>query len=203
MSEPTRDGAAPGHIPDHDLDDLVSTVTQLVTATRKQNETLSRLTDEEPSVNDGTEGEAESDEAQTPASATAEAALAASEKAPTTIFILALDGMAYTEELATLTNWVDALLLPVYGREVTTSRPWCEQWLEHPEAVARLHALWLAWQQLTDVEAGLTGPSTWHRDHLDPTLLQLRTPDGPFGACTTNATRPDHRLLASPQSAGA
>ncbi|MET7843731.1 DUF4913 domain-containing protein [Streptomyces sp. NPDC005356] len=203
MSEPARDGAVPVRIPDHDLEDLVSTVTQLVTATRKQNETLSRLTDEEPSVNDGTEGEAESDEAQTLASATAEAALAASEEAPTTIFILALDGRAYTEELATLTNWVDALLLPVYGREVTTSHPWCEQWLEHPEAVARLHALWLAWQQLTDVKASLTGPSTWHRDHLDPTLLQLRTPDGPFGACTTNATRPNHRLLAAPQSAGA
>ncbi|MFC9460571.1 DUF4913 domain-containing protein, partial [Streptomyces sp. NPDC056983] len=132
-----------------------------------------------------------------------EAAPAASEKAPTTIFILALDGTAYTEELAALTNWLDDLLLPVYGREVTTSRPWCQQWQDHPEAVARLHALWLAWQQLTDVEAGLTGPSTWHRDHLDPTLLQLRTSDGPFGACTTSATRPNHRLLAFPQPPGA
>lgn len=197
MSEPARDSTAPVRIPDHDLDDLVSTVTQLVTVTRKQNETLARLTDEEPSINDGTEGEAESDDAQTPASATAEAVLAASEEAPTTIFILALDGTAYTEELAALTKWLDDLLLPVYGREVTTSRPWCQRWQDHPEAVARLHALWLAWQQLTDV-GGLTGPSTWHRDHLDPTLLQLRTPDGPFGACTTSATRPNHRLLASP-----
>ncbi|MFB8267452.1 DUF4913 domain-containing protein [Streptomyces sp. NPDC055955] len=203
MSEPARDNAEPVRIPDHDLNDLVSTVTQLVTATRKQNETLARLTDEEPSINDGTKGEAKSDDSQTPASATAEAAPAASEKAPTTIFILALDGTAYTEELAALTNWLDDLLLPVYGREVTTSRPWCQQWQDHPEAVARLHALWLAWQQLTDVEAGLTGPSTWHRDHLDPTLLQLRAPDGPFGACTTNATRPNHRLLASPQPPGA
>ncbi|MFF1257381.1 DUF4913 domain-containing protein [Streptomyces sp. NPDC058321] len=193
MSEPARDGAEPVRIPDHDLGDLVSTVTQLVTATRKQNETLARLTDEEPSINDGTDGDAESDGAQT----------AASEEAPATIFILALDGTAYTEELAALTNWVDDLLLPVYGREVTAIRPWCQQWPKHPEAVARLHALWLAWQQLTDGEAGLTGPSTWHRDHLDPTLLQLRTPDGPFGACTTSATRPNHRLLDSPQSAGA
>ncbi|MGW6752440.1 DUF4913 domain-containing protein [Streptomyces sp. NPDC055817] len=202
MSEPARDGAEPVRIPDHDLDDLVSTVTQLVTATRKQNETLARLSDEEPSINDGADGEAESVGAETSPSAAAQTAPDTSAEAPTSIFILALDGTAYTEELATLTIWVDALLLPVYGREVTTSRPWCEQWLEHPEAVARLHALWLAWQQLTDVEAGLTGPSTWHRDHLDPTLLQLRTPDGPFGACTTNATRPNHRLLASPQSAG-
>ncbi|MFC9534882.1 DUF4913 domain-containing protein [Streptomyces sp. NPDC056975] len=198
MSEPAWDGAAPARIPDHDLDDLVSIVTQLVTATRKQNETLARLTDEEPSINDGANGEAESDGAQTAVSAAAEAAPAAPEEAPTSIFILALDGTMYTNELAALTHWVDDLLLPVYGREVTTSRPWCQQWQEHPEAVARLHALWLAWQQLTDVEAGLTGPSTWHRDHLDPTLLQLRTPDGPFGACTTSATRPNHRLLASP-----
>ncbi|MFC9455908.1 hypothetical protein ACFT16_09160, partial [Streptomyces sp. NPDC056983] len=67
MSEPARDDAEPVRIPDHDLDDLVSTVTQLVTATRKQNETLARLTDEEPSINDGTEGEAKSDDSQTPA----------------------------------------------------------------------------------------------------------------------------------------
>ncbi|MBM9506855.1 DUF4913 domain-containing protein [Streptomyces sp. KK5PA1] len=65
----------------------------------------------------------------------------------------------------------------------------------------RLDALWLAWQQLTDTEAGLTGASTWHRNHLDPTLSRLRAPDGPFGACTTNTNRPTHRLLATPATA--
>ncbi|MFE2864902.1 DUF4913 domain-containing protein [Embleya sp. NPDC059259] len=128
---------------------------------------------------------------------------AGSESKPktTSICILAFDPPQYTAELAALRLWVEDLLLPVYGREISTNRPWCERWQEHPEAVVRLHGLWLAFQQLTDAEAGLTGPATWHRDHLDPTLAQLRDPGGPFGACTTNATRPNHRLLASPAAA--
>jgi hypothetical protein len=93
---------------------------------------------------------------------------------------------------------VHYLFLPVYGREISTTRPWCTKWWEHPEAVARLHALWLAWQQLTDAEAGLSGPSTWHRDHLDQALVHLRAPDGPFAACTTSPARPTHRVLATP-----
>ena len=114
------------------------------------------------------------------------------------MFILALGGEKYATELAALAGWVNYLFLPVYGREISTTRPWCDQWHEHPEAVARLHALWLAWQQLTDAEAGLSGPSTWHRDHLDQALVHLRAPDGPFAACTTSPTRPNHRVLATP-----
>ncbi|MFJ2417494.1 DUF4913 domain-containing protein [Streptomyces brevispora] len=117
---------------------------------------------------------------------------------PASVFILALGGEAYAVELAALSTWVKHLLLPIYGREISTSRPWCTRWQEHPEAVARLHALWLAWQQFTDAEAGLPGPSTWHRDHLDQTLVHLRAPDGPFAACTTSPTRPNHRVLATP-----
>ncbi|SOE32562.1 DUF4913 domain-containing protein [Streptomyces sp. OK228] len=202
MSEPAHE-SKPVRIPDHDLDDLVATVTRLVTESRKQSETLARLTDDQPSP----QGSEQADAAHLGGTASASAAAegnphAPVEGGPTSVFILALGAKAYAVELAALTNWVHDLLLPVYGREITTGRPWCRQWQEHPEAVARLHALWLAWQQLTDAQAGLTGPSTWHRDHLDPALLQLRTPDGPFGACTTSAARPHHRLLASPEPAG-
>jgi hypothetical protein len=130
-----------------------------------------------------------------PATKTADASQA---DGPSSRFILALRGKAYAVELAALSNWVNCLLLPVYGREITTTRPWCDQWHEHPEAVARLHALWLAWQQLTDSKAGLSGPSTWHRDHLDQAMVHLRAPDGPFAACTTSPTRPNHRVLATP-----
>ncbi|MGW2702371.1 DUF4913 domain-containing protein [Streptomyces sp. NPDC001340] len=198
MSESAHE-SEPVRIPDHDLDDLVATVTRLVAESRKQGETLARLTDDQPSEDDSEP--ADPAHPESPASASAPAEGNAND-GPASVFILALGAKAYAEELAALTNWVHNLLLPVYGREITTGRPWCRQWQEHPEAVARLHALWLAWQQLTDVQAGLTGPSTWHRDHLDPALLQLRTPDGPFGACTTSATRPHHRLLASPEPAG-
>ncbi|RSN18719.1 DUF4913 domain-containing protein [Streptomyces sp. WAC 01325] len=202
MSEPAHE-SEPVRIPDHDLDDLVATVTRLVAESRKQGETLARLTDDQPAPQDGEPAGPEHPESPASAPSPAEAnAGGAKNDGPASVFILALGAQAYAVELAALTNWVHNLLLPVYGREITTGRPWCHQWQEHPEAVARLHALWLAWQQLTDVQAGLTGPSTWHRDHLDPALLQLRTPDGPFGACTTSAARPHHRLLASPEPAG-
>ena len=73
-------------------------------------------------------------------------------------FILYLDGAEYAEEMRALAVWVGDLLLPVYGREVTSQQPWCPRWWEHLEAVARLHALWLAWQELTDPTAGASGP---------------------------------------------
>lgn len=203
MSQPAHQ-SEPVRIPDHDLDDLVATVTRLVAESRKQGETLTRLTtDEQPSEEDDEQADTEHAGDTAPsASPAAGGPSAATAEEPASVFILALAPKAYAEELAALTNWVHNLLLPVYGREITTSRPWCRQWQEHPEAIARLHALWLAWQQLTDLQAGLTGPSTWHRDHLDPALLQLRAPDGPFGACTTSAARPNHRLLAAPEPAG-
>ncbi|QDY78181.1 DUF4913 domain-containing protein [Streptomyces qinzhouensis] len=184
MSEPLPD--EPVRVADHDLNDLVSTVNRLVTEAQRQGETIARLS------GDDAEDEVESPEAASPA------AEDGAPEGPSSVFILALAGAAYEEELAALENWVKRLLLPVYGREITTGRPWCFQWSEHPEAIARLHGLWLAWQQFTDTEAGLAGPSTWHRDHLDPTWLQLRAPDGPFGACTTSPARPSHRLLAAP-----
>ncbi|WP_026328410.1 DUF4913 domain-containing protein [Streptomyces sulphureus] len=191
MSEST-DEHEPVRVPDHNLDDLVATVSGLIAETRKQGETLARLTDAQPSPPGGDEEESGRETAASSEGGSAEAS---------SVFILAMAGQAYAEELAALKTWVEDLLLPVYGREITSTRPWCPQWTEHPEAVARLHALWLAWQQFTDAEAGLAGPSLWHRDHLDPTLMQLRAPDGPFSACTTSPSRPNHRLLAAPDPA--
>ncbi|MFJ3713041.1 DUF4913 domain-containing protein [Streptomyces sp. NPDC090053] len=179
----------PFRVPDGDLDDLASTLAKTMAEVRQHGVILDRLGSEPAPAS-----------AELPPPDGVPAALAASTQVdvPTSVFILALGGEAYAIEIAALSDWVNYLFLPVYGREISTSRPWCEQWHEHPEAVARLHALWLAWQQLTDAEAGLSGPSTWHRDHLDQTLAHLRAPDGPFAACTTSATRPNHRVLATP-----
>ncbi|MFJ2626854.1 DUF4913 domain-containing protein [Streptomyces sp. NPDC087532] len=200
MAEPAHE-SDPIRVPDHDLDDLVSTVARLVAESRKQGQTLARLIDDTPPSDDegggAGLGAGKDSMVESPATEPGD-----EQERPAPIFILAFDGTAYAEELTALTRWVHDLLLPVYGREITTGRPWCRQWQEHPEAVARLHALWLAWQQLTDPEAGLAGPATWHRDHLDLTMLQLRSPDGPFGACTTSPARPNHRLLAAPEPAG-
>ncbi|GAA2273244.1 DUF4913 domain-containing protein [Streptomyces roseiscleroticus] len=187
-TSPATQGPEPFRVSDADLDDLASTLAKTMAEVRQHGVILDRLDSEPESAASQTTDEA------------AEAQVADGKKAdgPASVFILALSGEAYAVELAALSDWVNYLFLPVYGREVSTSRPWCAQWHEHPEAIARLHALWLAWQQFTDTEAGLSGPSTWHRDHLDQTLAHLRAPDGPFAACTTSASRPNHRVLASP-----
>ncbi|AXI91101.1 DUF4913 domain-containing protein [Streptomyces sp. ETH9427] len=187
-TSPTTSGPEPFRVSDADLDDLASTLAKTMAEVRQHGVLLDRLGSEPESA------------AGQPADEAPEAEAADDRQAdgPASVFILALGGEAYAVELAALSDWVNHLFLPVYGREISTSRPWCAQWHEHPEAVARLHALWLAWQQFTDAEAGLSGPSTWHRDHLDQTLAHLRAPDGPFAACTTSASRPNHRVLATP-----
>ncbi|MET9321063.1 DUF4913 domain-containing protein [Streptomyces sp. NPDC003038] len=106
------------------------------------------------------------------------------------LFILYLEGEEYDRELRSLATWVNFLLLPVYGRETRSAEPWCPRWWEHLEAVARLHGLWLVWQELTDPAAGASGPAVWHRDHLGPTMRELRDPGGPFAGCKEGSHRP-------------
>ncbi|MFE7216333.1 DUF4913 domain-containing protein [Streptomyces sp. NPDC057611] len=190
MSDPGKATPEPEpfRVPDDDLDDLASTLAKTMAEVRQHGVILDRLSSEPVSAPQPTAD-----------TSTADTGLGADKSdAPASVFILALGGEAYAVELAALSDWVNYLFLPVYGREISTARPWCDRWHEHPEAVARLHGLWLAWQQLTAAEAGLSGPSTWHRDHLDQALVHLRAPDGPFAACTTSPTRPNHRVLATP-----
>ncbi|WP_059006608.1 DUF4913 domain-containing protein [Streptomyces specialis] len=177
MPDTPQNTPAPFRVSDDDLEDLASTLAKTVAQVRQHGLLLDRISDAEPRAGDSARKR---------------------DEGPASAFILALDGDAYAAELAALTDWVNYLFLPVYGREISTTRPWCHRWHEHPEAVARLHALWLAWQQLTDIDAGPTGPSVWHRDHLDQALVHLRAPDGPFAACTTSPGRPHHRLHRPP-----
>ncbi|NEA56592.1 DUF4913 domain-containing protein [Streptomyces sp. SID13666] len=192
MSDPTpaTPEPEPFRVSDEDLDDLVTHLAKTMAEVRQHGVILDRL-DSEPGPAPVPPQPAEADPDTEPAAADQAGG-------PMSVFILALGEKAYAVELGALSAWVNCLFLPVYGREISTTRPWCDQWHEHLEAVARLHALWLAWQQLTDAEAGLSGPSTWHRDHLDQALVHLRAPDGPFAACTTSPNRPNHRLLATP-----
>ncbi|MFG2919057.1 DUF4913 domain-containing protein [Kitasatospora sp. NPDC048298] len=191
MSDPMPGPAEPEpiRIPDEDLDDLVSALHRTMAEVRQHGVILDRLG-------------SEADDAPGPGSTEPGPVPADEPEAAPPLFILAMGGAQYAAELAELSFWVTHILLPVYGREIGSTRPWCAKWHEHPEAVARLHALWLAWQQLTTTEAGHAGPSTWHRDHLDHALLQLRAPDGPFAACTTSPSRPAHRVLATPDQLG-
>ncbi|MBN3933208.1 DUF4913 domain-containing protein [Streptomyces verrucosisporus] len=112
--------------------------------------------------------------------------------------ILELEGEEYEDELDALSDWVDDFLLPVYGAEVTTAAPWCLRWQEHDDVVAWLHALWLAYQQHRDPEAGPSGLFVWHRDFLAHAVGAIRAPGGPLSACMTSPERPAHRLLPGP-----
>ncbi|MFI0141537.1 DUF4913 domain-containing protein [Streptomyces luteogriseus] len=110
-------------------------------------------------------------------------------------FILLLDSPQYDDELRALIEWVEGVLVPGYLGEPSADARWCHLWWEHPVAIARLHAAWLAWQELTDpVSCGYTGPSVWHRDHLDPAMRELRGPTGPFQGCTKGEHQINHRL---------
>ncbi|MGW1988007.1 DUF4913 domain-containing protein [Streptomyces collinus] len=109
--------------------------------------------------------------------------------------MLLLDSPEYDEELRALIEWVEGVLVPGYLAEPSADARWCHLWFEHPVAVARLHACWLSWQELTDpATCGYTGPGVWHRDHLDPCLRELRGSTGPFEACTKNGNQIQHRM---------
>ena len=186
MSEPTTAAPEPEPEPfrvaDENLGDLASTLAATMAEVRQHGVILDRLGSEPATPPDV--------EPADNADPNAEAAKATPDSGPASVFILALGGEAYDTELAALADWVHYLLLPVYGREISTTRPWCEKWYEHPEAVARLHALWLAWQEYTDPEAGVSGPAVWHRDHLGPVMTELRAPNGPFAGCRPGGHRP-------------
>ncbi|MDQ0808445.1 hypothetical protein QFZ63_000159 [Streptomyces sp. B3I7] len=98
-------------------------------------------------------------------------------------FILYLEDPERSEAIERLVFWVHYLVLPVYADETSSSAPWCPRWWEHTKAVTYLYALWMAWQELTDFNGGLTGPAVWHRDFLAPTMAILRDPSGPFAGC--------------------
>jgi hypothetical protein len=78
----------------------------------------------------------------------------------------------------TVGDWVEGWLVPLWRR---APRRWCPQWWRHPEAAARLDAMWQAWEQLR-LEPGV-GPSVFLRDHLDPHMAVLTSDEGPFARC--------------------
>lgn len=92
-------------------------------------------------------------------------------------------GRTPAPQFASCEGWVNGWLLPVWtrslgGNDVT----WCPQWWRHPEAVARLTALWLSWEQLR-MEPG-TGMSAWWRDHADHHLPVLLAERNVFKGCS-------------------
>jgi hypothetical protein len=78
--------------------------------------------------------------------------------------------------------FVTEQLVPMYRRPLGgPSVTWCPQWWRHAEAIARLEALWRAWEHLRLDPA--TGMSVWFRDHADHHMAVLLSSDGPFKGC--------------------
>lgn len=167
-----------------DIEDLKAKLAAL----SAQVEALTRGGDADP-------GEASADDAATAGGETAETAAEEEDEWKYPPFILLLDPPEYDAELRGLVEWVEGVLVPGYLAEPSADAKWCHLWFEHPVAIARLHAAWLAWQECTDpASCGYTGPSVWHRDHLDPALRELRGSSGPFAGCVKGEHQLAHRL---------
>lgn len=76
-------------------------------------------------------------------------------------------------------EFVREYLRYVYQRKIDgRTACWSPRWWTSAEAVARLEALWRAWEHLRLDPA--TGPSVWWRDHADPHMRVLMDSTGPF-----------------------
>lgn len=99
----------------------------------------------------------------------------------------------------TVEAFVTQLLAPTYRRSLGgLGVAWCPQWWRHAEAIARLEALWRAWEHLR-LDAA-TGMSVWYRDHADHHMAVLLSADGPFKGCGRLGHR-EGRLDALPVDA--
>lgn len=78
--------------------------------------------------------------------------------------------------------FVEDYLSIAYARDIDNRTTyWCPEWWRHPEALARLDALWRAWEHLRHDNA--LGPSLWWRDHADHHMPALLGAEGPFKRC--------------------
>jgi hypothetical protein len=90
---------------------------------------------------------------------------------------------------ADVEGFVVGFLAPTIARKLVSGGrglTWCPQWWMHAEAIARLMALWEAWEALR-LDGG-TAMGTWWRDHCGPQLgVLMNGEEGPLHLC-----KPDH-----------
>lgn len=97
----------------------------------------------------------------------------------------------------TLDEWVEDWFAVHYARTFN----WCAQWDEHPEAVARLHALWTAWE--TAQRNPDTGMTHWYVHFADPIVHELTATRGTFISCGHDRHRTPPPLRCDPDSSTA
>ena len=90
-------------------------------------------------------------------------------------------------------EFVRERLIHLYRRRVgggNATYRWAADWWNYPEAIARLEAMWRAWEHLR--LDGATGSSRWWIEHADHHMPILMSTDGPFAKATdsNNAGEP-------------
>lgn len=98
------------------------------------------------------------------------------------------------KESKAFTSWVRERLHRFESHDDRTGQ-WCSQWWDHPEAVDRFHALWVAYIA-AESEGELSG---WWVNHWDRHFAFLFSKSGVFSQCAAGEhkdfTDPDHRQL--------
>jgi hypothetical protein len=99
-------------------------------------------------------------------------------------------------------EFVRERLIHLYSRRVgpgNASFRWAADWWRYPEAIARLEALWRAWEHLR-LDAA-TGSSAWWIEHADHHMPILMSTEGPF-AKSEDSNKPGEPLPYTPPPAG-
>lgn len=90
-----------------------------------------------------------------------------------------------TKERNAFTAWVSERL-DRYESQGDRTGQWCPQWWEHPEAVDRFHALWVA-HMAAEAEGELSG---WWVNHWDRHVAFLFSREGVFSQCAGDKHKP-------------
>jgi hypothetical protein len=97
-------------------------------------------------------------------------------------------------------EFVRERLIHMYKRKVGPQNDghyrWAADWWNYPEALARLEAMWRAWEHLR--LDGATGSSIWWIEHADHHMPILLDPDGPFAKSTDRNKHGDPLPYATP-----
>ncbi|WP_422117765.1 DUF4913 domain-containing protein [Brachybacterium sp. UNK5269] len=83
---------------------------------------------------------------------------------------------------ANVHDFVVRYLTPSWVRRIDRETNWCRQWYRHPEAHARLDALWRSFEAHR-VSSDANAMAIWWRDFADPTMSALTRRKGPFEQC--------------------
>lgn len=126
---------------------------------------------------------------------TAATAAAEAELNPAPAGTHAQAGDAPTLYFGSVDEFVREFVCPIFrrnvGEEGRADYRWSARWWESAEAIARLEAMWRAWEHLR-MDAS-TGTSVWFRDHADHHLGVLMSPTGPW-ALSKDTAGPDEPL---------